>query len=217
MNHYIKPTDNMVVELGCGAGLSEFFIETDKLILKDVVEHEWVNRYADAMNLDFPDESIDVIICSEMLHHISNPASFLDRVYIKLKPGGRILIQDIYTGTLMKAVLRIMRHEGWSDSTNVFDREAVCNDPRDPWSANCSIPKLLFWGGGFAKEFSMYKMVKRTRNECLLFLTSGGVIAKTFHLPIGDKGADLLEKVDKILIKIAPSFFACGCSIVLLK
>jgi hypothetical protein len=71
----------------------------------------------------------------------------MENVGRKLKPGGRIIIQDIYTSTIMKVALRVMRHEGWSEEVNVFDRAAVCNDPDDPWSANCSIPKLLFWGG----------------------------------------------------------------------
>lgn len=158
MNNYIRATDQIILELGCGAGLSKQFIESGKLILTDVAEHEWVDQYVDALNIDYPDESIDVIVCSHMIHHISSPASFLDRVNSKLKPGGRIIIQDIYTSIIMKTVLRIMRHEGWSDTVNVFDRETVCNDPSDPWSANCSIPRLLFFahsagGGYFAMSF----------------------------------------------------------------
>lgn len=48
-----------------------------------------------------------------------------------------------------------------------------------------------------------------------MFFTSGGVIAKTHYLPVGDKGAEIIKKVDKALISLAPSFFACGCSVVL--
>ena len=147
MNKYIRPADEVVVELGCGAGLSEFFIETEKLIMTDIEEHEWVDKCEDATDLDYPDESIDVIICSHMIHHISNPTKFLDHLGKKLKSGGRLLIQDIYTCSLMKIALRLMRHEGWSESIDIYDRNNICNNPDDPWSANCSIPKLLFWGG----------------------------------------------------------------------
>lgn len=76
----------------------------------------------------------------------ANPASFLDNLAVKLKKGGRVIIQDVYTCSLMKLALRIMRHEGWSDEVNIFDRDCICNDPMEPWSANCSIPKLLFGG-----------------------------------------------------------------------
>lgn len=166
MNEYIMDSDQMVIELGCGAGLSRNFINNKNLVMTDVSEHEWVDRYMNALDIDYPDESIDVIICSHMIHHIAQPSVFLEGVCKKLKSGGRIIIQDIYTCALMKCVLRIMRHEGWSDKVNVYDREAVCNNPEDPWSANCSIPKLLF-EGRFTYEFPMYNMLKWSRNECL--------------------------------------------------
>ena len=187
--------------------------------MTDVADHEWVDRVVDAMNLDYPDSSVDVFVCSHMIHHLANPATFFDSLAKKLKPGGRIIIQDIYTCLLMKIVLRLMRHEGWSDSVNVFDRSAICNDPSDAWSANCSIPKLLFWGGGatFDREFPQYNVLKRTRNECFLFLLSGGVIAKTFYLPIKSYGIKIIKFIDNILVRTIPSVFACGCSIVLEK
>lgn len=215
MNEYIKDTDKTIIELGCGAGLSKQFIHNKNLILTDIAEHAWVDQYMDALDIDCPDESVDVFICSHMIHHIANPASFFDNVGKKLKPQGRIIIQDIYTSFLMKVVLRIMRHEGWSDQVNVYDRNTVCNNPNDAWSANCSIPKLMFWGGGFNDEFPMYEILKMSRNECLIFLTSGGVIAKTWHIPFGERGVRVIKKIDKILTECLPSIFACGCSIVL--
>jgi len=119
----------------------------------------------------------------------------------------------------MKLVLRGMRHEGWSDVVNVFDKNMVCNEPGDPWSANCSIPKLLFFKGGrkFEEEFPMYELVECRKNECFLFLLSGGVIAKTFYLPIGDTGVNIIKKIDHILVGMLPSVFTCGCSVVLQK
>lgn len=182
MNRYIKDTDEVVIELGCGAGLSKQFIKSEKFVMTDITEYEWVDKYVNAMDLDYPDDSIDVVVCSHMIHHISNPAKFLDSVEKKLKPGGRLIIQDIYTCTLMKMALRMMRHEGWSDSVNIFDRTVICNDPTDPWSANCSIPKLLFFKnfGKFENEFPHYKVIKKTRNECFLFFLSGGGYSENF-------------------------------------
>ena len=221
MNDYIKDSDKTIIELGCGAGLSKEFIKNKKLLLTDVTAHSWVDKYVDALNIDYPDSGIDVIICSHMIHHIANPAAFLDHVYKKLKPGGRLIIQDIYTCTLMKCALKIMRHEGWSDTVNIYDRTTVCNDPNDPWSANCSIPKLLFFNKKFESEFPYFKILKKTKNECFLFFASGGVIAKTgippFPSPFGDMEAGILKLMDKILVKILPGIFACGCSIVLEK
>lgn len=200
-------------------GVTKTFIKNPNLKLTDVLDNDWVDEYQDASNLTVPDNSQDVIICSHMIHHIANPAKFLDQVAKKLKLGGRLIIQDIYTGLLMKLALRIMRHEGWSDSVDIYDRNAVCNDPSDPWSANCSIPKLLFFGNSdrFQKEFPQYRVIQKQKNECFLFLTSGGVNYKTIHLPLTDRGVSFIKFLDKILIKILPGVFTCGCSVVLEK
>ncbi len=154
MNRYIYKTDKEILELGCGAGLSRTFIRNQHLLLTDIAKHEWVDKKMDALHLDCPDHSLDVIICSHMIHHLANPAQFFAHAGTKLKSGGRIIIQDIYTGWLMKLALRLMRHEGYSDDTDVFDRLHVCNLPDDPWSANCSVPKLLFFGVGGVRNDS---------------------------------------------------------------
>ncbi len=220
MNRYIHDTDRHVIELGCGAGLSAQFITNRHLVLTDVTENDWVDQIIDAMDMDYPDNFLDVIICSHMIHHLANPARFLEHAGNKLRTGGRLIIQDIYTGGLMKLALRAMRHEGYSDSVDVFDRSAICNSPQDPWSANCSIPKLLFYSGSadaFEREFPMYKMRKREKNECFLFFLSGGVIAKTWHLPVGDRGVGMIRKLDRLCIRCFPAVFAGGCSVVLEK
>ncbi len=53
-------------------------------------------------------------------------------------------------------------------------------------------------------------------NVCY-FCYRGGVIAKTYHAPLGNRGAHMLQKIDKLFVQIAPGFFSCGCSVVLQK
>ena len=38
MNEYIKDSDKIIIELGCGAGLSKQFIHNKNLILTDIAE-----------------------------------------------------------------------------------------------------------------------------------------------------------------------------------
>ena len=45
-------------------------------------------------NLDLPDNSIDLIFCHQLLHHLSDQASGLDELYRVLVPGGIILIGE---------------------------------------------------------------------------------------------------------------------------
>ena len=69
----------------------------------------------------------------------------------------------------------------------------------------------------FQEEFPEYKVLKNERNECFLFFTSGGVIAKTRSLPLGERGVKAIKSLDTVLISVAPGLFACGCSIVIEK
>lgn len=43
---------------------------------------------ADALSLPFPDDSFDVVICSQVYEHVPDPARMLDEIFRVLKPGG---------------------------------------------------------------------------------------------------------------------------------
>ena len=217
MRDHLKP-DDVIVEFGCGAGFSRLYLNHPGLILTDVLENEWVDRNADAMNPPFDPGSVDVIICSHMIHHMAKPVTFFAKVRSILRPGGRIIIQDLETSLMMRLMLYAMRHEGWSYDIDVFDENAVTNDPKDPWSANCAIPELLFRDSAeFERRVPGYKVTKNELNECTLFPLSGGVIAKT---PVPQLPRFLLagfRALDKVLVKAAPGVFAVGRSVVLTK
>lgn len=217
MNEWIEPGDT-VVELGCGAGFSRLYVERGQLLLTDYVQNDWVDRRVDAMAPDFEPGSVDVVICSHMIHHMARPVAFFRKIHPVLRSGGRILVQDLNTALLMRVLLRLMRHEGWSYEIDVFDESQVTNDPEDPWSANCAIPELLFASNeAFEREIPGFRVVRNELNECLLFPLSGGVIAKT---PVPELPRWLLgwvARLDAALVRTAPSLFAMGRSVVLAK
>ena len=105
-----------------------------------------------------------------MVHHLANPSAFFNHLYKYLKPGGYIIIQDIYTSFVMKFLLRVMRHEGWSYDVDVFSKDAICNNKDDSLSANCAIPELLLDNKeNFEKTFTGFRIIKKENNEVLLF------------------------------------------------
>jgi SAM-dependent methyltransferase len=204
--------------LGSGAGFAREFVSNPNLKLTDVVQRPWIDEEVDALALPWEDESLDAIVCSHMIHHLASPTQFFSKVSRKLKPGGRIVIQEINTSYLMRLMLRMMRHEGWSREVDVFDESCVANDPRDPWSANCAIPELLFKDvAKFESNHPEYRVIHHELRECFIFLISGGVIAKTktIQLPwFALRGVALL---DRALVKVMPSMFALGRFVVLEK
>lgn len=217
MNAHIKPTDT-VVEFGCGAGFARLYVTAAPLILTDYVQHEWVDKQADAMNPPFEENSIDVVICSHMVHHMASPVTFFAKLHPLLRTGGRVIIQDLNTALLLRLMLRAMRHEGWSYDIDVFDKDAVTNDPDDPWSANCAIPELMFdTSAEFEARVPGYAVVKNELNEALLFPLSGGVISKTRMPELPGAVLTAVRWLDRALVSLMPSVFALGRSVVLEK
>jgi SAM-dependent methyltransferase len=217
MNDYIADGAR-VVEFGAGAGFSREFIHATDFILTDFATHPWIDVLADAMDPPFPDDSMDVVICSSMLHHLASPIRFLKCIRGILKPGGYILIQDVRASLLMRALLRLMRHEGWSYDVDVFDENAIANDPRDIWSGNNSIADLLFADAeAFEAAVPGLQMLKWEFNECLIFPLSGGVIATKSTIDLPEWALGAIDSLDKLLIKMLPSVFALCCSVVLQK
>ena len=62
----------------------------------------------DCENLPFPDNSFDVVICCQSFHHYPNVQDFFNSVSRVLRPGGRLILRDMTSGS---PVLRwIMNH-----------------------------------------------------------------------------------------------------------
>jgi ubiquinone/menaquinone biosynthesis C-methylase UbiE len=53
-------------------------------------------QIADAKGLPFEDESFDVVFSNTILHHIPDPTHMLIEVGRMLRPGGTLLIRDLY-------------------------------------------------------------------------------------------------------------------------
>lgn len=216
MNEYIRPADRGI-EIGCGTGLSKLFIRAASYQLTDFADHEWVDvKNVDAMATPFADASFDFVVSSNMIHHVARPLRFFDEMRRILKPGGVLLVQEINASLMMRLVLRLMRHEGYAFDAEVFDRDAICTDPNDLWSANCAIPNLLFDDRErFEQHVPFFRIERSTFSEFSVFLNSGGVIAKTASLPLPRFGLRALKQVDDVLAHTLPSVFALQRQIVL--
>lgn len=208
-----------VIEIGSGAGFSKEFITNKNLILTDYnSQHDWIDENVDALNMPYKNESIDAIISSHMIHHLATPVKYFEEICRVLKPDGVLLIHDVHTSLLFRILLRLMKHEGYSFTVDVFDKKTIANDPADPWSANCAIPELLFsYPDKFHSVFPELKIIKNELCECLIFPLSGGVIAKTKMVNLPNFILRGVNFIDSILVRISPSVFALGRRVVIQK
>ena len=217
---WMKPylVGNQIFELGAGAGFSKIILDDSRITLTDIEKYEWIDQKVDALNLPFEPNSVDVFICSHMIHHVAYPITFLKNLTKSLKSNGVILISEVNTSFMFKILLRIMRHEGWNYNVDVFDTSCPANNPDDPWSANCAIPELL-WGDDnkFEQEIKELKIERNELCEFMIFPLSGGVISKTATINLPISVLKVLHSIDSILIKLFPKIFALGRRVVLRK
>jgi len=207
MERWIAP-EHIVVELGAGAGLSARYLSR-KPILSDVVANPWLDVAMDAVRLPLRDGSIDVVIVSNALHHVPSPAQCLLEATRVLKPGGVILLNDAYCSLLLRVILRLAQHEGYSWDVDVFDKSAPANDPNDPWSGNNAVSNLLFdCPDRFAANFPALRLVADTPCESLLFLASGGVTAQVRMPALPGPLLAAIAALDALLVKAVPRLFA---------
>ncbi len=78
-----------------GVDLSKKMIQTAK------IKHlEGISFVAgDCENLPFADSSFDVVTCSMSFHHYPNPEKFFMSLHRVLRPGGRLILRDMASGS----------------------------------------------------------------------------------------------------------------------
>jgi ubiquinone/menaquinone biosynthesis C-methylase UbiE len=64
---------------------------------------------ADAKGLDFPDASFDAVYSNTILHHIPDPRPFLAEAWRVLRPGGVLLIRDLFRPPDPERALELVR------------------------------------------------------------------------------------------------------------
>jgi SAM-dependent methyltransferase len=219
MNHWIDPDHDAGVELGCGMGYSKDFIRARSFQLTDIQHLPWVDvPGVDAMATPFESASLDFVVASNMIHHVAQPLRFFDEVARILKPGGRLLVQDMHASLATRMLLTAMRHENYSFDVDVFNPSSICNDPNEPWSANCAVPTMLFrHNARFEAAVPQFELVSRRYTEFFAWLNSGGVNAKTFYVPLPPSLLRLTGSLDRTLTSIAPHIFAMEMQVVLRK
>jgi ubiquinone/menaquinone biosynthesis C-methylase UbiE len=100
----------LLLDLGCGAGENSVYFAKNgaRCVASDYspgmveVALQLAERYgvqieghtANAMALDFPDNTFDFVYASNLLHHIPNPLIALKEMHRVLKPGGKACFWD---------------------------------------------------------------------------------------------------------------------------
>jgi SAM-dependent methyltransferase len=218
MNDFISETDEGL-EVGCGIGVSKFYIKAKSFLLTDFNKMEWLDvKDVDALNTPFSDKSFNFVVSCNMLHHLPYPVKFLREMHRILKEDGVILIQDINNSLLCRFLIRVMRSEGYNYEVDVFDENVECSPTDEYWAGNNAIPNLLFDDRAkFEKKVPEFKIIKESFSELFIFINSGGVTAKTAYIPLPIFLLKFLKKLDDLIAEWFPQTFALQRQLVLKK
>ena len=219
MNNFINDEDNGI-EVGSGAGFTKNFILNKNFKLTDIGSDKHLDfKNIDAQNTGFEEESFDYVIASNMIHHIPFPIKFFREINKILKKNGKLIIFEAYCSIFLQLATIIMKHEGFDFTKNVWDENDPKSDEKNAWAGNIAVPNLLFDDKkSFKKKMGNYFSIEYEEiTEFLIFLNSGGVTSKTFHIPLPFFILKFINFLDKVLVKILPNIFGLGRRIVLRK
>lgn len=113
--------DEVVIDIGGGTGsLAEYLSESCRVVYvldeskgmlsKVKANTKVVAVLRDALDTTFDSSSVDVVIMSDMLHHIENQPRLIEEIYRVLKEDGRLLILDFEKGHVKTKILRVFEY-----------------------------------------------------------------------------------------------------------
>jgi SAM-dependent methyltransferase len=218
MNEFIGPND-VGIELGSGIAASKDFINSKNFLVSDFLDSNWLDlKNINALKTGFISGSFDYVIVSNTIHHLAYPKLFFQEAFRILKPEGKLIIQDTYSSFFMRLLNKVTKHEGYNETIDVFSDLVPCNEIDDPWSANCSIPKLLFkCRNKFGTELPGWNIIHYKNVEFFKFANSGGVIAKTKYIKLSTVGLKIQDNIDQLLCWLFPKIFSLQLQVVLEK
>jgi 2-polyprenyl-3-methyl-5-hydroxy-6-metoxy-1,4-benzoquinol methylase len=129
-------TGSTVLDFGCGAGVLfpalapragllygvDLVLAPAEMTVRHYDLKNVVLLLAEALRVDVPPRSVDVVICGEVLEHVDEMPALLGTLREKMKPEGRLLV----TAPTENALYRLGRRlAGFRGDYHVHDADAV--------------------------------------------------------------------------------------------
>ncbi len=205
---FLDPHRLKILEIGSGASPLQLFYQN--VLTSDVLELDYLDYVFDCHSIDrfepIPNESLDVIIMTNVLHHLRDPIAFLNKAAIKLKHGGKIIATEPYFSAVSTLIFKYLHHE----SVDLNISEPILSDIRGPLaSANIALPWLIFiknsnWHDRLRANFQ-FDPEKFQPFSSVSYMATGGISRR---LLIPAPVYKTLFRIDMTLSRMMPKLLA---------
>jgi SAM-dependent methyltransferase len=202
-----------ILEIGSGTSPLKMFLPN--VITSDVLKLEHLDIVFDCHDIadfsEIPNNSIDIITLTNVLHHLRDPIHFLRSAVCKLTKGGEVFIVEPYFSALSYPLFKFLHHEPVNFNISRPVLEAV-DGPLS--SSNQALPYMIFFSQPkWFRELSDYYELDETRFgffTSLAYMVTGG-ISRTFPVPHWIYRPYLI--FDQFLARSLPKLFASFFSV----
>jgi SAM-dependent methyltransferase len=185
----------------------------------DLLDMDHIDHHFDCHEIHnyemIDDKSLDIIVMTNVLHHLAEPLKFLTNAASKLRQGGWIIMTEPYFSTLSRFIFTYLHHEPSDFSINNPRLQRV----RGPLSsANMAVPYMIFFMRKDWREAlnDYYDFNERSISffSSLSYMATGGISRK---LPIPNLLYKRFLYIDLYLARKFPWFFCSFFTVKLRK
>jgi len=175
-NYLSQIPEGKILEIGSGGGFCKEIIP--EVITSDILELDYVDMTFSAEAIPFEDASLSAIFMINVLHHIPDPAKFIEEARRVLKSGGIIYMIEPANTLMSTVIYKLFHHEPFV--TNAPDWTIPGNGPLS--DANMAIPYIMFKRdfAKFQSRFPEMELISFKYHTPYRYLLSGGVSRPSF-------------------------------------
>lgn len=188
-------TDDTVLEVGAGAGVSRLFLKNKKVLRTDLLNHNLpgIQPGIDAEKLPFASNNFNAALAVDMIHHIPFPHNVVSELIRVTNSTGKIVIVEPFVSLFSFFVYKFFHTE----KTSIFLKYSILKPMVGPNASDGDqvICQRLFSskiGKNYLKENfgNKIKVTRHLISPLSFFLTGGvnrplGIGAKAVRVAIG--------------------------------